>query len=102
MLSGSIVPFGYIIFKFILSKIDSPGRQQRGSIVHPCLITQLCERVGVPTRPDDLYPKSTKALDKGIMNLSNVMYVVAHGEPRPPPPPSAFQDMKIAFLESKL
>lgn len=29
MLSGSVIHFGYIIFKFILSKTDRPNKQQK-------------------------------------------------------------------------
>ncbi|RXH70618.1 hypothetical protein DVH24_013364 [Malus domestica] len=48
---------------------------------------------GVPCNPDDLCPRSTKDLDKGLMNLSDVMCVVAHVVSQPqfvPSSPSYF------------
>lgn len=36
------VPFGYLIFKPNISKTKSYGKQQKGSTIHPCLITLMC------------------------------------------------------------
>ncbi|CAN6712747.1 unnamed protein product [Malus baccata var. baccata] len=55
-----------------------------------CLIILLCQCVGVPSRLVDIYPWSTKDLDKGLIDLSNVMYAIAHGDPYPPYPPNPF------------
>ncbi|KAB2611889.1 hypothetical protein D8674_019921 [Pyrus ussuriensis x Pyrus communis] len=62
----------------------------------------LSDRTGVPFHPGDVYPKSTKELDKGLMSLSNVMSTVAHSDPSLPHHPNASQERKIAYLESEL
>lgn len=54
MLSLSNVPFGYLIFHSIMSKINRPEKEQCVSIVHPCLITVIYESVGVPFRSNDV------------------------------------------------
>ncbi|RXH68710.1 hypothetical protein DVH24_031043 [Malus domestica] len=48
----------------------------------------------------DVSFRPTKELDKGLMNLSNMMSTIAHGDPCPPPPPNASQERKIAHLNS--
>ncbi|TQD75018.1 hypothetical protein C1H46_039458 [Malus baccata] len=85
-----------------MSKTKHLGKRQSGSTVHPCLITLICQRAGVSFHLSDVYPRSTKELDKGLMNLSNVMSIVAHGDPRPPSLPNASQERKIAHLKSEL
>ncbi|RXI04898.1 hypothetical protein DVH24_039172 [Malus domestica] len=51
-------------------------KEQHGSIVHLCLITLIYKRDEVPFRSDDVWPQSTKDLDKGLINLSNMMCVL--------------------------
>lgn len=99
MLTLFDVPFGYLIFKPIFSKTNSHGKQQRGSTIHSCLITLMCQRIGVPTGHGDMSLRSTKDLSKCLMNLSDVMCAIAHGEPCPHPPSNISQERKIAFLE---
>ncbi|KAB2636523.1 hypothetical protein D8674_027057 [Pyrus ussuriensis x Pyrus communis] len=96
------VLFGFLIFKSILSKFKHAATYQRGSTIHLCLITQLCELVGVQKRPDDLCPRTTKDIDINMMNLSNVMCDVAHNDLRPVLPSTASQDKKIAYLKSEI
>ncbi|RXH75459.1 hypothetical protein DVH24_030180 [Malus domestica] len=67
------VPFGFLIFKSILSKSKRSGTQQKGTTIHPSLITQLCERASVQNL-NDLYPRTTMDLDRNMMNLGNVIY----------------------------
>ncbi|KAB2608598.1 hypothetical protein D8674_011766 [Pyrus ussuriensis x Pyrus communis] len=58
--------------------------------------------VGVPFHPDDVCPRSTKELDKGLLNLSNVMSTISHGDLHLSSPPNASQERNIAYLESEL
>lgn len=102
MLTPCDVPFGFLIFKSIMSKSKHAGTHQKGSTIHPCLITQLCEHASVKKSPNDLCPRTTKDLDRNVMNLSDVMCVVAQGDPKPVPQPNASQDRKIAYLESTI
>lgn len=83
MMSLSDVPFGFLIFSSNMSKTKRPSKQQRGSTIHPCLIALICHCANVPFYKDDVCSRSTKELDKGLMNLSNVMSAVAHGDPHP-------------------
>ncbi|RXH97541.1 hypothetical protein DVH24_007887 [Malus domestica] len=61
----------------------------------------LSDRVDVSTRPG-VCLQSTKDLSKGLINLSDVICALGHGEPRPHPPPNISQERKIAFLEFEL
>lgn len=89
--SLSDVPFGYLIFRSILPKTKRLGKQQQGSIIQTYLITLICQRVGVPPHLDDVFPLSTKDLDKDLMQLNDVMCVIIHGEPRTLPLPNVSQ-----------
>ncbi|CAN6542024.1 unnamed protein product [Malus baccata var. baccata] len=102
MLTHCDVPFGFLIFKSILSKSKHARTYQRGSTIHPCLITQLYELDGVKKCSDDLCLKTTKDLHRNMMNLNNVMCVIAQGDPGPVSSSTASQDRKIAYLESEV
>ncbi|KAB2595627.1 S ribonuclease [Pyrus ussuriensis x Pyrus communis] len=81
----------YKLYRFVLSKSKCSGTHQRGSIIHP-----FQKNLG------DICPRTTKDLDKNLMNLSNVMSVVTQSGPRSAPPPNVSQERKIAHIEFKI
>ncbi|RXH70848.1 hypothetical protein DVH24_015470, partial [Malus domestica] len=42
MMSLTDVPFGFFIFRSIMSKTKRPSKQQRGSTIYACLIALIC------------------------------------------------------------
>ncbi|RXH94208.1 hypothetical protein DVH24_023892, partial [Malus domestica] len=81
----------------MLSLSDVPSVPTNNNVVPRFIL-----RIGFPFHLDNVCPRSTKELDKGFINLSNMMSAVAHGDLRPPPPPNASQETKIAHLDHSL
>lgn len=98
MVSLSDVPFGYLLFRSILSKTKHSGKQQMGFPIQPCLITLLSQRAGVPPDFDDLCARSMKDLEKRLMTLSDVICAAAHGDLRLLPSLSVSQARQIVYL----
>lgn len=69
-----------------------------GFPIQPCLITLLSKCVGVPSRFDDLCARSMKDLEKGLMNLSDVMCAAVYGDLHLLPSLSVSQERKFVYL----